>query len=80
MSVPMLLATWSPSSLGEWVLTSVIFIALAIVSLIGGKWLFDKVSPVDYVEEIKNKNVAAAIVLAAFLLALAFVIGRVVGA
>ncbi len=50
-----------------------------ILSFIGYK-LFDIVETrIDFVEEIKKGNMAAAVVIAAFLIGICFIIGRTLG-
>lgn len=58
---------------------SVVFGLLGIVLLILGYWIFDKVlTKIDFNEEMKNKNVAMAIVIAGFMIALGIIISGVV--
>jgi uncharacterized membrane protein YjfL (UPF0719 family) len=50
-----------------------------VLSFVGYK-LFDIVeTKIDFAEEIKKGNVAAAIVIGAFLIGICFIIGRTVG-
>jgi len=50
-----------------------------IMSFIGYK-MFDIIEVrIDFVEEIKKGNMAAAVVIAAFLLGICFIIGRTLG-
>jgi uncharacterized membrane protein YjfL (UPF0719 family) len=60
--------------------TGALFGIVGIVLLIGGFKLFDLVeTKVDFSLEIKNGNVAVAIVVAAFLVAVSFIVGRTIG-
>lgn len=60
-------------------LLSVIFGVIGIVLLIVGYCLFDKVlTKIDFNEELKNKNIAAAIVIAGFMIAIGIIISGVV--
>jgi uncharacterized membrane protein YjfL (UPF0719 family) len=66
-----------------------VWIGLGIASLYGllgiilafvGYKLFDVVeTKIDFVEEIKKGNMAAAVVIAAFLVGICFIIGRAIG-
>lgn len=47
---------------------------VGVVLIYGSTWLFDRLSPIDYRREIREGNVAAAIVLAAVILAMAAVV------
>ena len=56
------------------------FGALGIVMSVIGYKLFDLIeTKIDFAEEIKKGNVAAAVVVGAFLLGICFIIGRTVG-
>lgn len=58
---------------------SIIFGILGIILLIVGYCVFDKVlTKVDFNEELKNKNVAVAIVIAGFMIAIGIIISGVV--
>jgi putative membrane protein len=53
---------------------------LGIVLTIIGYFVFDFVERrIDFAEEIKKGNIAVAILVAAFLLGICFIIGRTVG-
>jgi uncharacterized membrane protein YjfL (UPF0719 family) len=57
-----------------------LFGGLGIVMSVAGYKLFDWVETrIDFAEEIKKGNIAAAIVIAGFLIGICFVIGRAVG-
>jgi uncharacterized membrane protein YjfL (UPF0719 family) len=57
-----------------------VFGVLGIVLSVFGYRLFDIVeSKIDFAAEIKNGNVAAAIVMDAFLVGICIVIGRAIG-
>lgn len=54
--------------------------AVGIVMSAFGYKLFDLIETrIDFAEEIKKGNVAAAIVIAGFLIGICFIIGRTVG-
>jgi uncharacterized membrane protein YjfL (UPF0719 family) len=56
------------------------FGALGIVMSAIGYKLFDLVETrIDFADEIKKGNVAAAVVIAGFLIGICFIIGRAVG-
>lgn len=58
---------------------SFIFGLVGIVLLIFGYWAFDKVlTRIDFNEELKNKNIAMAIVIAGFMIAIGIIISGVV--
>ena len=58
---------------------SVVYAALGMVLLYLGYRIFDRLTPTDLQEDIfKNGNVAVAIVVGAFILGLAFVIGAAI--
>ncbi len=58
---------------------SVIFGIVGIVLLITGYCVFDKViTKIDFNEELKNKNMAVAIVIAGFMIAIGIIISGVV--
>ncbi len=57
-----------------------LFGGLGIVMCVLGYKLFDLVETrIDFADEIKKGNVAAAVVIAAFLVGICFIIGRAVG-
>lgn len=58
---------------------SLVFGIIGIVLMIIGYCVFDKVlTKVDFNEELKNKNVAVAIVIAGFMIAIGIIISGVV--
>lgn len=58
---------------------SVIFGFVGIVLLVFGYWFFDKVlTKLDFNQELKEKNVAMAIVIAGFMIAIGIIIAGVV--
>lgn len=60
--------------------TAALFGTVGIVLSVLGYKLFDLVETrVDFGDELKKGNVAVAIVVAAFLFGICFIIGRVVG-
>ncbi|MDB5334942.1 MAG: hypothetical protein JWN70_561 [Planctomycetaceae bacterium] len=61
-------------------LVSAAFGGLGIIMTALGYKLFDWIeTKIDFAAEIKNGNVAAAIVIGAFLMGICFIIGRTVG-
>lgn len=61
------------------VILSVVYGILGMVLLIGGHVLFDVVlKSIDFNQELKNKNVAVAIVIAGFMIAIGIIIASVV--
>ena len=68
------------SHLWPGVLVAAVYGLIGIGLLLLGYWLFDKMTPrVDVQKELYEKNVAVAIVVAALLLGIAFVVAHVVG-
>ena len=58
---------------------SIIFGFVGIVLLVFGYWFFDKVlTKLDFNQELKEKNVAMAIVIAGFMIAIGIIIAGVV--
>lgn len=58
---------------------SIVFGFVGIVLLVFGYWFFDKVlTKLDFNEELKEKNVAMAIVIAGFMIAIGIIIAGVV--
>lgn len=58
---------------------SIIFGLVGIVLLVFGYWFFDKVlTKIDFNQEIKDKNIAMAIVIAGFMIAIGIIISGVV--
>jgi uncharacterized membrane protein YjfL (UPF0719 family) len=49
-----------------------------IVLLYGAVWLFDRLDPINYREEIRNGNVAAGMIVAAIILGIAAIIVSVI--
>lgn len=61
------------------IVLSIIFGLIGIVLLIFGYWFFDKVlTQIDFNQELKEKNVAIAIVIAGFMIAIGIIIAGVV--
>lgn len=58
---------------------SIVFGFIGIVLLVFGYWFFDKVlTRLDFNQELKEKNVAMAIVIAGFMIAIGIIIAGVV--
>jgi uncharacterized membrane protein YjfL (UPF0719 family) len=49
-----------------------------IVLLYGAVWLFDRLDPINYREEIRSGNVAAGMIVAAIILGIAAIIVSVI--
>ena len=61
------------------ILLSVVFGLLGTVLLLFGYWLFDKLTPqLDFQKELKDRNMALAIVIAALLLGIAYITAHIV--
>jgi len=61
-------------------LVSTMFGVLGVLLCAGGYKLFDLIeTKVDFAEEIRKGNLAAAIVVASFLAGICYIIGRTVG-
>lgn len=61
------------------IVLSIVYGILGMVLLIGGYVLFDVIlKSIDFNEELKNKNVAVAIVIAGFMIAIGIIIASVV--
>ena len=57
---------------------SIVFGFIGILLLVFGYWFFDKVlTKLDFNEELKEKNVAMAIVIAGFMIAIGIIIAGV---
>ncbi|BCZ44360.1 hypothetical protein psyc5s11_04270 [Clostridium gelidum] len=58
---------------------SIVFGFIGILLLVFGYWFFDKVlTRLDFNQELKEKNVAMAIVIAGFMIAIGIIIAGVV--
>lgn len=58
---------------------SIVFGVIGIVLLVFGYWFFDLVlTKIDFNQELKEKNVAVAIVIAGFMIAIGIIIAGVV--
>lgn len=58
---------------------SVVFGIVGIVLLVFGYWFFDLVlTKIDFNQELKEKNIAVAIVIAGFMIAIGIIIAGVV--
>jgi putative membrane protein len=61
------------------ILAALAFGLVGIVLLLLGYWLFDRITPrIDVQKELVEKNLAVAIVIAALLLGIAYVVAHVV--
>jgi putative membrane protein len=64
----------------ESLLIAAAFGGLGILMTVIGYKLFDLIeTKIDFATEIKNGNIAAAIVIGGFLIGICFIIGRAVG-
>lgn len=55
-------------------LLTLLWTVAGVLLILGGTWLFDQLTPIDYRAEIRRGNVAAGLVLAAVTLAVAAVV------
>lgn len=61
------------------IVVSIVFGLIGILLLVFGYWFFDKVlTKVDFNQELREKNVAVAIVIAGFMIAIGIIIAGVV--
>jgi len=61
------------------IILSIIFGLIGIILLVFGYWFFDKVlTKIDFNQELKDKNMAVAIVIAGFMIAIGIIISGVV--
>lgn len=61
------------------IVLSFIFGLIGIILLVFGYWFFDKVlTKLDFNQELKEKNIAVAIVIAGFMIAIGMIISGVV--
>lgn len=61
------------------IILSIIFGLIGIILLVFGYWFFDKVlTKIDFNQELKDKNIAVAIVIAGFMIAIGIIISGVV--
>jgi uncharacterized membrane protein YjfL (UPF0719 family) len=64
----------------EPILFASIYGGLGIILSVIGYFLFDLAEwRIDFAKEIKSGNIAASIVMAAFILGICFIVGRAVG-
>ena len=63
------------------ILSAIVYGLLGIFLLLTGYWLFDRIhhSQIDVQKELREKNVAVAIVVASLLLGIAYICAHVVG-
>ena len=55
-------------------LLSLAWTVVGVVLVLGGTWLFDRLTPIDYRAEIRKGNVAAGVVLASVVLSITAVV------
>lgn len=61
------------------IVSSIIFGLIGIILLVFGYWFFDKVlTKIDFNQELKEKNIAMAIVIAGFMISIGIIIAGVV--
>jgi uncharacterized membrane protein YjfL (UPF0719 family) len=61
------------------VVGSIVFGLIGMGLLLLGYWLFDRITPqIDFQKELREKNVAVAVVIGALLLGIAYVTAHVV--
>ena len=72
-------ASWSAERFWGGILGSIVFGLIGMGLLLLGYWLFDKITPqVDFQKELREKNLAVAVVIAALLLGIALFISHVI--
>lgn len=59
-------------------LLSLAWTIVGVVLVLGGTWLFDKLTPTDYRGEIRKGNIAAGIVLASVVVSITAIVVSVV--
>lgn len=57
---------------------TLVWAALGILILYLSVWLFDRLDPINYRQEIRNGNLAAGIIMAAIILGIAAIIVTVI--
>lgn len=68
-----------PENFWAGVVGSLVFGLLGMVLLLLGYWLFDLITPrLDVQKELKEKNLAVAVVIGALLLGIAYITAHVV--
>lgn len=73
-------APWHPHTMVEALISATVFGLLGLVILLIGFKLFEWITPrLDIEKELGEKNVAVAVVVAGFMLAIGFVIAKVIG-
>lgn len=61
------------------IVLSFIFGLIGIILLVFGYWFFDKIlTKIDFNQELRDKNIAMAIVIAGFMIAIGIIIAGVV--
>ncbi len=68
-----------PENFWAGVVGSLVFGLLGMILLLLGYWLFDLITPrLDVQKELKDKNLAVAVVIGALLLGIAYITAHVV--
>jgi uncharacterized membrane protein YjfL (UPF0719 family) len=68
-----------PENFWAGIVGSLVFGLLGMVLLLLGYWLFDLITPrIDVQKELKEKNLAVAVVIGALLLGIAYITAHVV--
>lgn len=68
-----------PETFGPGVFMSVVYAVLGLIFLLAGFKLFDlMLSKVDFQQTMKSDHKACAIIIAAFFLALSYIVGQVI--
>ncbi|MFL0789351.1 MAG: DUF350 domain-containing protein [Prochlorococcus sp.] len=62
-----------PQVLAQLLLT-VFWTIVGVLLILGGTWLFDRLTPIDYRAEIRKGNTAAGVVVAAIIVAVGAVV------
>lgn len=56
------------------ILETLLWAIVGIVVLYGSVWLFDRLDPINYREEIQRGNLAAGVIMAAIILSIGIII------
>ena len=51
---------------------------ISVLLILGGTWLFDRLTPIDYRAEVRKGNVAAGLVIAAVVISITAIVVTVV--
>lgn len=66
------------SQLVTQVLLTIGWSFISVLLILGGTWLFDRLTPIDYRAEVRKGNVAAGLVVAAVVISITAIVVTVV--